>query len=868
VIPAACPRTSTSARSSSAAALAAVLACVLGACSGGGDGDGGVSTSLDISPSSFTFEAETEGPLPAAQVLVATYRGDGVVIGYPPGVPEPSWLSMGYPGPESPQRFLLTVTSTLLPAAEYQTTVRVVTGKADGTQLVIRDVQVRYTLRQGPDRTVTPNAASVAFQSSEGLAPPPQTIQLSSPAAGPLTVAIEPRSWPSPDWLQVPPSVDMPAGGGPVDLTLSASGQPEGSYAADVVIRDARGTARARIPVTYAVARAYATSTAWLSASVTHAASLAELTQTLRISTGVDAAQGARYRWAIGADQPWVRCSPAEGDLSASVDVAISLDPDALWALADGSHGANLTLAFTEGGARGAQVPLSLELHLAGAALAVAPTLDLAAGRTSGPGDLARTLTVGSNLGEAFRAKGSWTAATAAPWLSVTASGPADGALVAAPRIDALGALPNGTHAATVTLVPASPRVQGASLEARLALSLPAVAGVAPYDSYAGRPEEVGVWGSGFGAPGPVPVAFGATTVEGRVVSDREIRVTPPAGAVATAGAVRVSVENTLQIDRGAATLKVFEVPAYPAARVPLGKGYYDLVLDPERRAVLLTSGWYGTDLRRLRTDGTDWTADAYALDNLTGVQTTVDGAALLVSSGTVNTPDLLLELDPETLALRRSATLSDHYDRYDVIAPFADGRTLFVNSEQWPGSIWYPGLAEGPRSFAWNPFGLLTRDRSRLLLVGRQLDVDSFDAGEPGFTARAIAATTSEEPLWSVSGDGGRLLAGRAVYDGAFAFLGQLSIPEAELVALALSPEGRWAYSVGRDGAGQPWVFRRTDVSGAAPFQAEATPLALSAPADDRIHLLRVSDDGGTLFALALAPSGTETVFHALPLP
>ena len=93
-------------------------------------------------------------------------------------------------------------------------------------------------------------------------------------------------------------------------------------------------------------------------------------------------------------------------------------------------------------------------------------------------------------------------------------------------------------------------------------------------------------------------------------------------------------------------------------------------------------------------------------------------------------------------------------------------------------------------------------------------------------------------------------------------------SRPEAELVALALSPDGRWAYSVGRAGAGQPWVFRRTDVSGAGPFAADATPLALSAPADDRIHLLRVSDDGGTLFALALAPSGTETVFHSLPLP
>jgi hypothetical protein len=284
---------------------------------------------------------------------------------------------------------------------------------------------------------------------------------------------------------------------------------------------------------------------------------------------------------------------------------------------------------------------------------------------------------------------------------------------------------------------------------------------------------------------------------------------------------------------------------------------------------VLLT-GWGGTDVRRVRFEEGAWSVDAYAVANASSVEVTLDGKDLLVTAGTTGTPELFLEVDPVTLALRKSTAFADFYGTFDVVAGLNDGRTMIVDSEQWAETIWYPSLAAGPRPSAHNPFALVTRDRSRVVLRGTSSGADtfSFDAAGTTFTSRVVSSAWSTPSHWAVSGDGGRLLAHTSLYDGSFAYLGELSVPEANITAVALAPDGRSAYTAGRGASGSPWVFRRTGVAGGAPYTAGATPLAISVPSDQLVHLLRVSEDGSTLFVLATAASGTETVFHALPLP
>jgi len=76
--------------------LAAALASA--ACSGGGGGDGG---GLSLGQSSVSFAARQGGPVPAPQSIAVTVTASQaayIVAGYPPGTPEPTWLSVSLGG--------------------------------------------------------------------------------------------------------------------------------------------------------------------------------------------------------------------------------------------------------------------------------------------------------------------------------------------------------------------------------------------------------------------------------------------------------------------------------------------------------------------------------------------------------------------------------------------------------------------------------------------------------------------------------------------------------------------------------------------------------------------------------------------------
>ncbi len=125
-----------------------VLTIVLVGCGGGGGSEsgGGAETSISINDSSLSFYLlEGEGTDSAPQTIDVDFKGDGVVVGYPPGVDSPGWLSVEtLPATSTHASFNIRVTSIFADVGTNRTTLRFLTGKKDGTQLKYEDVAVEF----------------------------------------------------------------------------------------------------------------------------------------------------------------------------------------------------------------------------------------------------------------------------------------------------------------------------------------------------------------------------------------------------------------------------------------------------------------------------------------------------------------------------------------------------------------------------------------------------------------------------------------------------------------------------------------------------------------------------------------------------
>lgn len=851
------------ARSNRACGLAlgaAVLALSLGC---GGAGAGGSSCSLELSTSSVALTAERGGSAPV-KTVTATFVGDGLIAGYPPGVSPASWLSVQIGAAAGGSAVIsIGASTTALEPGSYHATLRIVTGKADASVVVFKDLSVDYVVHAGLQAPASP----MSFTSAPGVAAPLQTLTLSSdvqPKA--WTLAVEPVGDGPSDWVVLAVTSGTLTSAS-VDVQVGAAARPPGSYSATLVVKDGAGRSRARIGLSYLVPAAF-TLSGPLSAQVTEAATLASLDLPLALHTTLDAATGAGRRWQATTTADWLSVVPASGDLSADATLVVRLDPAKLWALANGSHDARVTIT-AEGAGTTASVPVSLTLALRPALIAP-QTVSWTIGVGSTAADLARATPISSNLGSAFSGHGAWRATTPATWLQVTPSSPAGGSLALAVEPSALTSLANGAHTATVTLTADDPSVATTTIQATVLLALPTVTNVAPYTTWAGRAPDVIVRGSGFGASGTLPVRIGAESVTGTVVGDTELRVKAPAQAAA--GRVPVSIGNALGVARQAAELVVLAAPGYTAHQASLTTSPTRMILDPERQAVLL--GGAGAEVRRIRFADGAWVQDAFAAPLVTGGYVTADGKTLFVTSGnTGSSSQVFYEVDPATLQLRTQVGYPSYYARFDLAACFNDGRILVVSSEQWASTLWYPSLADGVRVDAHNPYILVTRDRSRMIVGDNGTrGVSSYDVGDVATRRRSVPDAPWYGRSWSVSGDGGRLAINASLYDRDFSFLATVSLPEPGVSAVALAPDGATLYTLAqtRDAASSPfyWVFRRTDLHGAPPYAADATPLPIAIGGTESPVAMTVSEDGSTLFLLTWAPTGsTGTIFRAVPL-
>jgi len=660
--------------------LAAVsMAAFLSACGGGGGG-GGSGTSLSLSASSLSFTAESSfvfpassTPLPDAQNVTAAFVGDGLLVGYAPGVPEASWLSItdATAGNASPQAIALRPNTTYLTAGQYQTSVRFVTGRADGSDVKYRDVAVTYT--------VTPAfRASVSELELEKIRGYPDPV-------GTFNVAKGDSAWTataSEAWLNV--GISQAAnGGGTVTVTADYASLGNGTHTADVTVTETTGAQRQRlVPVTLVVREPSVTNDApydyYSFSALSDAAALPAAHTFNLVSEGPsEIAYTVSVAYTYGSSD-WLQEIP-----DGTTPDVITLRPDTT-ALPPGESVAKVTFTPVTEGLRAHEVevhyfvsPATLSKSQFKATYALTP----AAAATEI--DRVTSLTLSDN-GVPL----SWTAEYNAPWLDVLTPGGTTEAGSSTFQLaldeQALRAMSNGDYSTTVTV-----RYKSASmteyrtetLPVELDLDLPRVRAIMPAYAELGQLQSHIIRGEGFNGIGTngAELRIGGNVVTAyEKLSDTEIRLTAPS---LTLGAHTVEVTNPQGLDR-TATLTVVDTPAYGAFTTARTQMPGKVIYDPWRTAVYVgnhANTGYITTITRYRYNGSTWLSDTLVANSaMLDYTLSHDGEQLYVS--VYNSGLHSVDLDAGTPEL---AFVDDLYlTRLEVLS---DGRLFAIGGSDQP---------------------------------------------------------------------------------------------------------------------------------------------------------------------------------------
>jgi cysteine-rich repeat protein len=181
-----------------------------------------------VSPPVVTFTAIEGDVLPAAATVSVRllYRGDNVVVGYPPDVLQPSWLSFTAGASTATTVELQLQVSDTTIVGSRSTIVRFALMHENSTGLERFDLPVSYEVERS-DLAVTASPGALAFTSTVGdVAVPPQTVEVSFNGGSAMLVA-------SPPWASVsPPSVQETS---PARFAVTIN---DTSFAAGTVLTD------------------------------------------------------------------------------------------------------------------------------------------------------------------------------------------------------------------------------------------------------------------------------------------------------------------------------------------------------------------------------------------------------------------------------------------------------------------------------------------------------------------------------------------------------------------------------------------------------------------------------------------------------
>jgi hypothetical protein len=320
-------------------ALTGALTCLLlVACGGGGSGGGGSSSSggtgssssggstahtITLNRSRVDLHADNMFSAGIFEVVDVTYSGAGLVVGTLPGQTKPDWLMAFTPEIISPTQARVTLGffQQGLQDSEPQrnsTTLRFVTGNADGSGVVFRDLIVTATL----DHTVTPQLELLTYVHDAATSPV-------------TTIGVDTRNatWEASSdspWLQVTPASGT--GDATLQVTTTPGSLAEGDHVGHVSVRDTVTqvvrTAEIRMGVD---PRRLEVDRRGVALSSTNGRS--RLQADIRIG---DTA-GLAGRWTLTDDAPWLTANVTQGAGATTVTLEAT---DA--GLTNGTHFANV----------------------------------------------------------------------------------------------------------------------------------------------------------------------------------------------------------------------------------------------------------------------------------------------------------------------------------------------------------------------------------------------------------------------------------------------------------------------------------------------------------------------------------------------
>jgi hypothetical protein len=303
--------------------IALAFAPWLASCGGGGGGGSGPRYSIQVAPASVRFDAERSASLPASQQLSVNFVGDGVIVGYPPGVASASWLSVNAPSSaQSPVTVTLSVTSTGLVPGTYTTNLRFASGKADGSSVVTQDVAVTYVLTD----PIKLSATALQFDAIAGQSLA-RTVAISGSNLRWSATGSQP-------WLTVSPASGSTPG--PIEVTANAATLSAGVHTANLAVTDANTNITRIVPVSFDVSP-----NRW-NVSRT-GVSLLAFADNAASSASVIVTNDARaaLTWTASASESWMTVTPTGGSEGALI---ISANGNAAALAADTLHFATVTV--------------------------------------------------------------------------------------------------------------------------------------------------------------------------------------------------------------------------------------------------------------------------------------------------------------------------------------------------------------------------------------------------------------------------------------------------------------------------------------------------------------------------------------------
>ena len=290
-----------------------LTAIVLSACGGGGGSSGGDvgnsngSYSINLDKQSLEFSAPLGANIPAQQIT-ASFKGDGVLAGVPPGATLPSWLSIDENASSSTSAsFTISVSvGQFSEPTIVQTTLRFVTGKLDGSGVVYKDLTVILKLLD----VVSTDKESLDFASVFG-----DQLALTLPFK--IMTRDTTLGWTissNQSWLTLSESSGIASK--TVYANVNKTSLVDGAHSAELTIKDSNGFSK-KITVTLSlqprVVYAHKRSMAFVETGNIH-----KLTGKIEM---VDTADLVNPDWQVAADQPWIEIV---GNNQKSIDVKIN----------------------------------------------------------------------------------------------------------------------------------------------------------------------------------------------------------------------------------------------------------------------------------------------------------------------------------------------------------------------------------------------------------------------------------------------------------------------------------------------------------------------------------------------------------------